>query len=150
VLAAYDYARASALLADLGKQMVQSGPFLVSTRPTVSDPGALFLFFDLSRVTPKLVWDWVREFCSLAAQERSWSEIELKRLALNVRNILAVAAKGYPGSARCAPAVDPGREASQRTVTCARTNFTWRLSCAASGYTSSVACSACRHNCVPL
>jgi hypothetical protein len=96
VLAAYDYARASALLADLGKQMVQSGPFLVSLRPTVSSPGTLFLFFDMSRVTPKLVWDWVRAFCSLAAQERSWSEIELTRLALNIRNILAVAAKTTP------------------------------------------------------
>lgn len=96
VLAAYDYARASALLANLGKQMVRSGPFLVSMRPAVSNPGTLFLFFDMSRVTPKLVWDWVREFCSLAAQERSWSEIELKRLALNIRNILAVAAKTTP------------------------------------------------------
>jgi hypothetical protein len=50
----------------------------------------------MSRVTPKLVWDWVRAFCSLAAQERSWSEIELKRLALNIRNIIAVAAKTTP------------------------------------------------------
>lgn len=96
VLAVYDYARASALLANLGKQAVSSGPFLVSVRPTLSNPGTLFLFFDLSRVTPKLVWDWVREFCSLAAQERSWSEIELKRFALNIRNILAVAAKNTP------------------------------------------------------
>jgi hypothetical protein len=96
VLIAYDYARASALLADLGKQMVQSGPFLVSLRPTVSNPGTLFLFFDMSRVTPKLIWDWVRAFCSLAAQEPSWSEIELKRLALNIRNIIAVAAKTTP------------------------------------------------------
>ena len=96
VLAAYDYARASALLANLGKQMVRSGPFLVSIRPAMSNPGTLFLFFDMSRVTPKLVWDWVRAFCSLAAQERSWSEIELKRLALNIRNILAVAAKTTP------------------------------------------------------
>ena len=38
----------------------------------------------------------MRAFCSLAAQERSWSEIELKRLALNIRNILAVAAKATP------------------------------------------------------
>jgi hypothetical protein len=96
VLTAYDYARASALLADLGKQMVQSGPFLVSLRPTVSNPGTLFLFFDMSRVTPKLIWDWVRAFCSLAAQEPSWSEIELERLALNIRNIIAVAAKTTP------------------------------------------------------
>jgi hypothetical protein len=96
VLAAYDYARASVLLANLGKQAVSSGPFLVSMRPAVSNPGTLFLFFDMSRVTPKLVWDWVRAFCSLAAQERSWSEIELKRLALNIRNILAVAAKTTP------------------------------------------------------
>jgi hypothetical protein len=96
VLAAYDYARASALLADLGKQMVQSGPFLVSIRPAVSNPGVLFLFFDMSRVTPKLVWDWMRAFCSLAAQERSWSEIELKRLALNIRNVIAVAARTTP------------------------------------------------------
>ena len=57
VLSVYDYARASALLANLGKQVVQSGPFLVSVRPTVSNPGTLFLFFDMSRVTPKLVWD---------------------------------------------------------------------------------------------
>ena len=62
----------------------------------VSNPSTLFLFLDMSRVTPKLVWDWVRAFCSLAAQERSWSEIELKRLALNIRNIIAVAAKTTP------------------------------------------------------
>lgn len=96
VLAAYDYARASVLLANLGKQMGQSGPFLVSMSPRVSNPGTLFLFFDLSRVTPKLVGDWVRAFSLLAAQERSWSEIELERLALNIRNFLAVAAKTYP------------------------------------------------------
>jgi hypothetical protein len=96
VLAAYDYARASALLANLGKQAMSSGPFLVSIRPTMSNPGVLFLFFDMSRVTPKLVWDWVRAFCSLAAQERSWSEIEIERLALNIRNVIAVAAKTTP------------------------------------------------------
>jgi ABC-type iron transport system FetAB permease component len=68
----------------------------ISLRPAVSNPGTLFLFFDMSRVTPKLVWDWVRAFCSLAAQEHSWSEIELKRLALKICNVIAVAAKATP------------------------------------------------------
>ncbi len=68
----------------------------ISLRLVVSNPGTLFLFFDMSRITPKLVWDWVRAFCSLSAQERSWSEIELKRLALNICNVIAVAAKATP------------------------------------------------------
>jgi len=96
VMAAYDYARASALLANIGRPPLQGGPFLVAMKPAASDSGELFLFLDMSRVTPKLVWDWVRAFCALAAQTPTWGEVEVTKLALNTRNAIAVAAKDTP------------------------------------------------------
>ena len=51
----------------------------------------------MSHVAPKLIWDWMRAFCWLAAQERSWSEVALEKLALNTRNAIEVAAKHTGG-----------------------------------------------------
>lgn len=93
VLAAYDYPRAKILLADIGVQAVRGGPYLVSRLPATADKEAAPMFFDLGHVTPKLVWDWVKAFCTLAAQERSWSEVTITKLALNIRNVVAVSAR---------------------------------------------------------
>ena len=96
VLAAYDYARAKVLLDDLGKEVNRSGPYLISRMPGALGPTTLSLFLDMSHVAPKLIWDWTRTFCWLAAQERSWSDVALQKLALNIRNAIAVAAKNTP------------------------------------------------------
>ena len=98
VLAAYDYARAKVLLSGLGRKVVSSGPYLVSQRPADAGDKGASLFFDMSHVVPKLVWDWVRAFCSLAGQERSWTDVTLKKLALNTRNVVAVGARDTPES----------------------------------------------------
>lgn len=94
VLAAYDYARAKVLLNGLGKDVTRSGPYFISRMPGAT--GATRLFLDMSHVAPSLVWDWTRIFCWLAAQERSWSEVALQKLALNTRNAIAIAAKDTP------------------------------------------------------
>jgi|GEM_PF-1723664 len=93
VLSAYDYARANAFLAKLGKPSVRNGPFLLAMASDATDGGMASLFFDMSHVSPTLVWDWVRAFCMLATQERSRGKIGLTRLALHTRNVIAVAAK---------------------------------------------------------
>ncbi|MBK5124341.1 hypothetical protein IQ288_31375 [Burkholderia sp. R-69980] len=95
VLAAYDYARAQVLLADLG-WTVSSGPYLVSKIAAGSDDKVAPLSFDMSHVMPQLVWDWVRAFCALTAQEHSWTDVTLTKLALNTRNIIAVGARATP------------------------------------------------------
>jgi Tetratricopeptide repeat len=89
VLSAYDYARARVLLDDLGIDATQSGPYLLSRMPGVVGETSLRLFFDMSHVEPKLVWDWTRKFSWFAAQERSWSEVALHTLQLNIRNVIA-------------------------------------------------------------
>jgi len=90
VLLAYDYARAQVLLGALGEAGLSSGPYLISRVPGV--PAAGRVVQDMRNVQPSLVWDWVRAFCWLAAQERSWSATALLKLALNVRNAIALAA----------------------------------------------------------
>jgi tetratricopeptide (TPR) repeat protein len=94
VLAAYDYARAQVLLEGFGKDVTRSGPYLISRMP--SAPEATRLFLDMSHVKPDLVWDWTKTFCWLAAQERSWSEAALQKLALNTRNAIAIGADLTP------------------------------------------------------
>jgi hypothetical protein len=94
VLAAYDYARAKVLLDGFGNDVTRSGPYVISRMPGAI--GATRLFLDMSHVAPSLVWDWTQTFCWLAAQERSWSEVALQKLALNTRNAIAVAAKNTP------------------------------------------------------
>ncbi len=56
----------------------------------------MLLLFDMSRVEPFLVPDWLRTFTALTTQESSWSEITLSKLALNTRNALAVMARDTP------------------------------------------------------
>jgi hypothetical protein len=89
VLSVYDYARANVLLDDLGIDVARSGPYLLSRMPGLAERAGLRLFFDMSHIEPKLAWDWTRTFNWCAAQERSWSEIALHRLELNIRNVIA-------------------------------------------------------------
>jgi hypothetical protein len=92
ILMEYDFARAQVLLDDFGKEVIAGGPYLISRIPGAPDAATPRLFLDMSHVAPGLVGDWIRTFCWLAAQERSWSEVALQKLALNIRNVIAVAA----------------------------------------------------------
>jgi hypothetical protein len=96
LLGIYDYARAQVLLADFSLDPTSSGPFLVSKRHPTKATRADRTVFDMSRVSPTLVSDWTRAFCNLATQESSWTDTTLRRLALNVRNVIAVAARLTP------------------------------------------------------
>jgi hypothetical protein len=89
VLSVYHYERAKTLL---GADAAGGGPYLLSR---VSGDGAAErpLFIDMSHVVPRLVWDWVKAFCALASQERSWSGVTITKLGLNLRNVVAVAAR---------------------------------------------------------
>ena len=90
ILGVYDYPRAKLLLADLGVDASASGPYLVSreTRSGASSQGRLLV--DMTGVAPSQVWDWMTWFCWLSAQERSWSEVAVRKLGLNMRNVIAV------------------------------------------------------------
>jgi hypothetical protein len=96
VLAVYDYPRAKALLADLGVQAVRGGPYLLSRLAASADKEAAPVLFDMTHVAPTLVWDWIKALCALIVQERSWSEVTMTKLALNMRNVVAVSARQVP------------------------------------------------------
>jgi hypothetical protein len=96
LLSAYDYARARHLRDLLGSEVPGHGLYLVAVRPPRAAAERAFLSVNLSRASPELVWSWVRSFCWLTAQERGWSEIALSRLALNLRNVIAIAARRTP------------------------------------------------------
>ena len=56
----------------------------------------VYLFEDFTGVVPTLVGERVRFFKFLAAQERSWSEESLERLAHKLHNLVAVGGKVAP------------------------------------------------------
>jgi hypothetical protein len=95
LLAVYDHTRAQVLLADLDRSARQ-GPYL-ACRPRAA-PGAQLAmpFFDMSRVVPKLVGDWVDAFCALVLQEPTWTDVTVRKLLLDMRNVIAVAARLTP------------------------------------------------------
>jgi hypothetical protein len=90
VLSEYNYARAQVLVRELGIDRLSSGPYLISRAP--AEAPAQRVYQDMTHVAPHLAWDWVRAFCWLATQERSWSATALERLSLNIRNAIALAA----------------------------------------------------------
>ena len=94
VLRSYDYARAQALLADFCVKVRGSGPFLVASRDRDGDCRRRNLLMDMSQVTPNLVPNWIQTFRSLATAERSWGNDTMVNLALNTRNVIAVAYRG--------------------------------------------------------
>jgi hypothetical protein len=96
VLSVYDYATAQRLIADLGVGEVGGGPYLVAraTRPPAASEGKLLV--DMSGVAPSVIWDWITYYCWLTGQERSWGETAVRRLGLNIRNVIAATADATP------------------------------------------------------
>jgi len=93
LLDAYDYARARVLLADHGISTIGGGPYLLS-RGADASPARLLV--DMTGVAPARIPDWVSWFCWLAGQERSWTEVAVRRFGLNLRNVIAVAGSLTP------------------------------------------------------
>jgi hypothetical protein len=98
LLKIYDFGRAQSILSDLGLATISSGPLLAAKRSSTagSRPIATPLVLDMSDVDPDLVQDWIKTFCLLATQEPSWAQENLRRLALQVRNVIALAGKDTP------------------------------------------------------
>jgi hypothetical protein len=96
LLDVYDYARARVLLSDLGIHTIGGGPYLISRETGSTRVSGGRLLIDMTGVSPSLIWDWMTWFSWLSGQERSWSETTLKRLGLNLRNIIAVTEKITP------------------------------------------------------
>lgn len=94
VLKIYDYDRAQALLSDFCVKVRGSGPFLIASRDRDGGCQRRNLLMDMSTVTPNLVPDWIRTFRSLATAERYWGNDTMVIVALNTRNVIAVAYRG--------------------------------------------------------
>jgi hypothetical protein len=96
VLDVYDYARATLILAQL-RHPRQNGPYLLSMGRPFSQPGAgSLLWEDLTGVVPDQAREWISFFDYLTAQQHSWSDVALRRFALNLRNVLAISGKLAP------------------------------------------------------
>jgi hypothetical protein len=100
LLAAYDHARAQRLLRRLPGVRVD-GVYLVSVprRPLTAVNGEVsgpFIVQDLSHVPITVVQSWVRYFLALAAQERFGEGLAFRRLVLQTRTAVGVAAIGLP------------------------------------------------------
>lgn len=95
LLAVYDYPRAQLLLAEMGKDGYQSGPYMFSRTPGGSKQNDT-LFFNMSKASPELISDWVNAFRLLTSQQHSWSAMALRKLGLQVRNVIAVSAGATP------------------------------------------------------
>jgi hypothetical protein len=83
----YDYARAGLLAGELGVDVSSGGPYLLSRGRR---DGRAQLLIDMTGVSPAMMWDWMKWFCWLTAQERSWNEVAVSKLGLNLRNVIAV------------------------------------------------------------
>jgi hypothetical protein len=89
----YQYAIAQLLTRELETDLEGGGPYLLSRGGA---DGRATLVIDMTGVDASLIWDWMKWFCWLTAQERSWNEITLGKLALKLRNVLAVTASTTP------------------------------------------------------
>lgn len=97
LLAAYDYARAEVLLARLGKTQLGSGPYLLTrTLPMAAAGAAPWVFEDMNAVDPSLADTWMRWSMRLATAPRAWDGDALAGLALQLRNVIAHAARALP------------------------------------------------------
>lgn len=98
ILAQYDYARAKAILDQIGDGDFVGGPFLASTMAAGTGAKAprSRLVFDMSRASPSIAEEWLRTFYWLVAKERSWSDVTLRMVALNTRNVVSIAARRVP------------------------------------------------------
>ncbi|HYL12608.1 MAG TPA: hypothetical protein VEV41_06215 [Terriglobales bacterium] len=96
----YDFARARMLL-DLLPGVHNDGPYFVSALKPLSGAervASQYLFQDLSGVPPEgdLMSSWIKEFMSLAAQERFWEPKTAEVLTLKLRTTISVLAAGLP------------------------------------------------------
>jgi hypothetical protein len=95
VLAHYDYARGTAMLASLPGPM-GAGPVIASVlKPLSYDqfPHPV-LVQDLSKAQPDLMGNYVKEFCDQAAKDHFWEEKSLEAFSLHMENFLETAAVG--------------------------------------------------------
>jgi hypothetical protein len=106
LLNAYDYDRASGLLARISCQEGEvvcgpylEGPYIISTTKPLSEQRSLshdFLYQNLSSVPPKIVTLWVDEFMKQSAQTEFWKERKGPHVALELRTAVAILAEGFP------------------------------------------------------
>jgi hypothetical protein len=99
LLAAYDHARAQALMAKMGLAAAGPGPLLV-TRQAVpageAQAQAAQMVEDFGAVDPSIAEAWMRWSLSLVAQPRERSAEALQRVAMTLRNVIAHVARGLP------------------------------------------------------
>jgi len=96
LLAAYDHARAQALLGKFGLVGHGRGPHLVARAHVVRGADAGQLLLDMSGVSDRALTDWLQHFQWLAAQERGWGPLALRRLGLHLRNVMAATTNAVP------------------------------------------------------
>jgi hypothetical protein len=97
LLAAYDYARAEVLLARLVKAPHGSGPYVLTrTLPMAAAGASLSMFEDMNAVDASLAEAWMRWSMRLATAPRAWNGDTLAVLALQLRNVIAHAARAVP------------------------------------------------------
>lgn len=92
----YDYARAQHLLNVFAAERDGSGPILVSAlRPSSKGPQVVSVM-NMSSVQPNVVWEWAQYYLWLTGEDRTWSEAALRKVSLETRNAIAVAARLPP------------------------------------------------------
>jgi hypothetical protein len=106
LLKAYDYARASGLLARIpckqGDVLCGSylaGPYIISTTKPLTEQASLsdsFLYQDISSVPARIVPLWVDEFMAQSSQAEFWKKRKGPQVALELRTAIAIAADGIP------------------------------------------------------
>lgn len=93
LLAAYDHARAEVVLADFDLIGRGRGPFLAARGDATDErSGSDVLLLDMSGVSTPVMSDWLVHFKWMAAQQRSWGQTAVRRLGLNLSNVLAATA----------------------------------------------------------
>ncbi|MEP6482655.1 MAG: hypothetical protein ABJA94_11690, partial [Rhodoglobus sp.] len=106
LLEAYDHSRAQALATRLSLHITGSGPVLVTlARPAGEGIATAALVENMGGVAPEVAEAWLRAAMHAALEPRTWSADALTRLALRMRNVVALLAATLP---------DPGLRADQR------------------------------------
>ena len=99
ILDNYDFARARALLNTVPGEYRTEGPYIVSHLSPLSRVTRLpekYLFQDISRIEPKVVYGYVKEFLNQAAQERYWDARTVNGLFLKLQDIIYISASAFP------------------------------------------------------
>jgi hypothetical protein len=94
----YNYARARAVLATVPGEH-RDGPYIVSYRlPLTGSPllASGYLLQDLSHAQPSLAGAWVKTFLTEASNEDYAQPATLRRVAVELRNAVALVAKQWP------------------------------------------------------